>query len=169
MRLAPTISRRAITWVSGKVIHFRQLWLSNSCFLTKKTSYWEESPGYPVKLINATVILYIPKNAYLDTRKRFLTLLKPKIRLQPQLIAKLKFSSKVMMDHILVSKLTQTKLSLTRETKLSKRNQETIPQLQHPVQQNQAAETTIHWNVAERHLEICQSRKPKINVTRMKM
>ena len=25
MRLVPTISRRAITWVSGKVIHFRQL------------------------------------------------------------------------------------------------------------------------------------------------
>ena len=25
----------------------------------KKTSYWEASPGYPVKLINATVILYI--------------------------------------------------------------------------------------------------------------
>ena len=73
MRLVPTISRRAITWVSGKVIHFRQL------FLTKKPSYWEESPGYPVKLINPTVILYISKNAYLDTRKRFLNLLKPKI------------------------------------------------------------------------------------------
>ena len=28
--------------------------------------------------------------------------------------------------------------------KAIKKNQETMPQLQHPVQQNQAAETTIH-------------------------
>ena len=66
-------------------------------------------------------------------------------------------------------KVNSKKLSLTWGTKLSKRNQETMPQLQHLAQQNQAAETTIHWNVAERHLEICQPRKPKINVTRMKM
>ena len=162
-----------------KACHYLGKWQSNTFppavivkflfFDEKKTSYWEESPGCPVKLINATVIQYISKNAYLDTRKRFLTLLKLKIWLQPQLIAKLKFSSKVMMDHIVVSKLTQKKLTLTWETKLSKKNPETMPQLQHPVQQNQAAETTIHWNVAERHLEICQPRKPKINVTRMKM
>ena len=80
-------------------------------FDEKKTSYWEESPGYPVKLIDATVILYLSKNAYLDTRKRFLTLLKPKIWLQPQLIATLNFSSKMMMDHIVVSKLTQKSCS----------------------------------------------------------
>ena len=71
-----------------KACHYLGKWQSNKfppavivkfLFFDEKTSYWEESPGYPVKLINATVILYISKNAYLDTRKRFLTLLKSKI------------------------------------------------------------------------------------------
>ena len=102
-----------------KACHYLGKWQSNKFppavivkllfFDEKKTSYWEESPGYPVKLINATVLLYISKNAYLDARNRFLTLLKLKKWLQPQLIAKLKFSSKVMMDHIVVSKWTQKK------------------------------------------------------------
>ena len=72
-----------------KACHYLGKWQSNTFppavivkflfFDEKKTSYWEESPGYPVKLINATIILYISNNAYLDTRKRVLTLLKPKI------------------------------------------------------------------------------------------
>ena len=63
-----------------KACHYLGKWQSNTFppavivkflfFDEKKTSYWEESPGCPVKLINATVILYIYQRTLTSTPER---------------------------------------------------------------------------------------------------
>ena len=169
MRLVPTISRRAITWVSGKVIHFRQLWSSNLVFWRKKNELLRRKSllsrktnqpnGYPI---------YIKERSPRHQNLIF-DIAKAENMITTTVNCKVKVFEESDDGLYRGVEVNSKKLSLTWETKLSKRNQETMPQLQHPLQLNQAAETTIHWNVAERHLEICQPRKPKINVTRMTM